>query len=273
MLFSIILPTYNSSNFILDTINCILNQTYNNFELLIIDDFSSDNTHSILLEYQKIDNRIKVFKNPSNFGVSFSRNYGIEKAIGDYLIFWDSDDIASPDRLYLQSQIIKDKSIDVFYSNYHIIDTFGNILFKKKAISKLNIYNFYIENPIPNLTALIKRESIGNFRFRINVKHEDSIFYFDLFKSGLKFKKVSLQDHFYYRYHSNSLSGKKYESLRWRYFNLRNDFNLTITKAVLFYSIYFFKNLIKYSILKLRFMLIGLFFIPLKIKNGDTIDW
>ena len=92
MKISVIIPVYNSENYLVDCIESILNQTYKNFEIVIVNDGSTDGSKKICTNYQKLYNNIKLF-NIKNHGVSYARNFGIEKALGDYLYFMDSDDI------------------------------------------------------------------------------------------------------------------------------------------------------------------------------------
>ena len=89
MKFSIIVPTYNREEYIIKCIDSILDQTYDNFEAIIIDDGSTDNTDNLVKKYH--DKRIKYFKN-TNHGIGYSRNFGLNKAKGDYIFFLDSDD-------------------------------------------------------------------------------------------------------------------------------------------------------------------------------------
>ena len=91
---SVIIPTYNASGFILETVNSVLQQSYSNFEILIVNDGSTDNTISVIETIK--DPRVKLF-NRSNQGVSAARNFGLENAVGDYVIFFDSDDFMPVD--------------------------------------------------------------------------------------------------------------------------------------------------------------------------------
>jgi glycosyltransferase involved in cell wall biosynthesis len=101
--FSIIIPNYNSSNYILDTIESIMNQSYSEFELLIIDDSSSDNSIE-LIKSNYTDGRIKIFQNTENFGPNYSRNIGIQQSKGSHIIFVDSDDILNKDALKILTE-------------------------------------------------------------------------------------------------------------------------------------------------------------------------
>ena len=91
-LVSIVMPLYNSEKYIESTLKSILNQTYKNFELIIIDDGSKDSGSDIIKEYLKSDSRIKYYRNKKNSGVSYSRNRGIELSEGKWIAFIDSDD-------------------------------------------------------------------------------------------------------------------------------------------------------------------------------------
>lgn len=96
---SVITPAYNCEKFLKSTIQSVLNQTYQNWEMIIVDDGSTDNTYSLALEYAKQDERIKVLKNKENSGIGFTRNVAIENANGRYLAFLDADDLWSKEKL------------------------------------------------------------------------------------------------------------------------------------------------------------------------------
>lgn len=101
-LVSIIMPVYNPGSYLFEAIESILNQTYQNFEFIIIDDASTDSSWKIIKSYSKKDKRIKSFKNQINLGVSLTSNIAISKAKGQFLARMDSDDISAPDRLQKQ---------------------------------------------------------------------------------------------------------------------------------------------------------------------------
>ena len=88
--FSIIIPLFNKEFYIRNTINSVLAQSYNNFELIIVDDCSTDNSYNIVKNFDDV--RIRLFRNDQNRGVGFTRNKGIELSTGDYIIFLDADD-------------------------------------------------------------------------------------------------------------------------------------------------------------------------------------
>ena len=106
-LISVIMPTYNRGYVISNAIDSILNQSYANFELIIVDDCSSDNTEEIVRSYQKKDKRIIYIKLDRNSGANYARNIGLKKATGDYITFQDSDDISLSNRLETEMNVLK----------------------------------------------------------------------------------------------------------------------------------------------------------------------
>ena len=109
---SVIMSVYNSEENLSDSIESILNQTYKNFEFLIMDDGSSDNSSEILGEYAKKDNRVKIFKNSDNLGLTKSLNILISSSKGEYLARQDSDDISSKDRFEKQLNYLSLNNLD-----------------------------------------------------------------------------------------------------------------------------------------------------------------
>ncbi|NWJ51794.1 MAG: glycosyltransferase family 2 protein [Bacteroidetes bacterium] len=190
-LVSIITPAYNSSNFIEQTIKSVLAQTYANWEMLIVDDGSTDDTKDIVIRYSQIDQRIKLFVHPdnSNRGVSASRNLAIENAKGKYLSLLDSDDLWLSYKTEIQVEQFKNNyGVGLVYSKALCIDS------NNRFLPDNNIYNFpsslYSGQPglsennkanvelmlknvlyMPCLTVMIDREVLGELRF-----HED-LFY------------------------------------------------------------------------------------------------
>ncbi|MEP9184633.1 glycosyltransferase family 2 protein [Enterobacter ludwigii] len=124
-LISIIMPSFNSANTISKSIDSIVNQSYLNWELLITDDCSTDNTASIVSEYATLDLRIKIFNNVTNSGAAVSRNNSIERASGDYIAFLDSDDLWHKDKLKEQLSFMKDYNLDFSFTAYEMIDEKG----------------------------------------------------------------------------------------------------------------------------------------------------
>lgn len=127
-LVSIIMPTYNSCQFIKQSIKSVLSQTYSNWELIIIDDCSNDNTYGIVKEFD--DKRVCYFRNDTNLGTAKSRNRALKIAKGKWIAFLDSDDVWYPKKLERQINFMNSKGYDFSYTNYEEIDAYGNSLRK-----------------------------------------------------------------------------------------------------------------------------------------------
>ena len=117
---SVIMPVYNGDKFLIKSIKSILNQTFKNFEFIIINDGSSDNSLKIIESFD--DRRIKFFNNLENRGISFTLNKGLKVAKGKYIARQDQDDISLPDRLTLQLEYIRENNIDLVDTNLTFID-------------------------------------------------------------------------------------------------------------------------------------------------------
>ena len=174
----IILPNYNSSQFIIKTIKSILNQSYKNWKLIIVDDFSDKKTKNILKKISKKKN-VKIFFLNKNYGAGFCRNFAIKKSNSPYLAFIDSDDIWEKDKLKKQISFMKKNNFSFSYTDYK---TFGEKNRKVNSPTKLNYYDFLRNTSIATSTMMIKRNVIGNIRFTNTKICEDFFFKCKLLK-------------------------------------------------------------------------------------------
>ena len=122
-LVSIVMPSYNTAQYIEDSIRSILNQSYTNWELIIIDDCSTDNTDNVVSQFN--DKRINYYKNEKNSGAAVSRNKALVKAKGKWIAFLDSDDLWMPDKLEKQIAFMERNNYHFSYTNYLEMDTGG----------------------------------------------------------------------------------------------------------------------------------------------------
>jgi glycosyltransferase involved in cell wall biosynthesis len=131
MLITVLMPVYNGEDYLRDSIESILSQTYLNFEFIIIDDGSTDSSLEIINSYAKQDKRIIVRKNEHNIGLAKSLNAGIKLAKGRYIARQDADDLSSADRLDIQlSYALSHPQVDLIGSNSYVIDLDGGIVWK-----------------------------------------------------------------------------------------------------------------------------------------------
>lgn len=138
-LVSIIVPVYNAERFLKECVQSILNQDYKNFELILIDDGSIDNSHKICLEFAETDDRVRVFHN-ENHGVSFTRNFGIDVAAGDYICFIDADDLILPDYISHLHKSLTSAEAEIVFCGYKLL--YGDSYVKKSPRIEFGSYNF-----------------------------------------------------------------------------------------------------------------------------------
>lgn len=183
---SIIVACYNSQSTIARTIDSILAQSFKSWELIIIDDCSTDNSASLIKNYADNDPRIIYLKTSRNTGAPSSpRNIGIKNASGLYIAFVDSDDMWLPDKLQQQIQLIEQNNYDLVYSHYEKVNNKykrnGRII---KTRHKTTYNDLLKSNHIPFLTSVVKRSAIGETLFK-NIPQEDYCFWLDILKKGI----------------------------------------------------------------------------------------
>lgn len=247
-LVSIIVPTYNACEYIQQTISSVFSQTYSNWELLIIDDCSSDNTISIVEVFAERDPRIRYFSTNQNTGSpSQPRNIGIEQAKGDYIAFLDSDDIWLPNKLEEQLAFIQEYGYDFVYSNYEKMSWDGK---REQRIVKVKESSSYKDilkaNEIPCLTVLLKRELLDDVRFK-SVPDEDCVCWLDILKKGYRAYNTG-KVHAVYREAKQSRSSNKFKMFKERWYILREIEKVSFVPAVYYLTIYAFRGLAKYLV-------------------------
>ncbi len=170
---TVFIPCYNAERFISETIDSILGQTYQDFEILIIDDGSTDSSRDILECYAKKDNRIRIMYNKVNRGVAYTRNRGIKEARGKYLATMDSDDMATPIRLEKEVQYLdKHKSIGAISGCLYMIDEKGRKLSKQKKVAynanEVKAHMFFT-NVIVNSASMYRLDIVRKY----NIKYKN----------------------------------------------------------------------------------------------------
>tara|TARA_B100000963_G_scaffold237714_1_gene207864 strand:- start:7181 stop:7942 length:762 start_codon:yes stop_codon:yes gene_type:complete len=206
----IILPNFNSEKFIEKTIKSVINQTYHNWKLIIVDDFSNKRTVNILKKIIK-NKKIKVFWLKKNKGAGFCRNYAITKSKSPYLAFIDSDDIWKKNKLKDQMSFMKRNNYTFTYTNY---ETFGKKKIKIINPSKLNFSEFIRNTSIATSTMMIKRSEIKNIKFTNTKICEDYFFKCKLLKKT-KYAYCLKNYLTKYRIRDNSLQSSNLRNFYW----------------------------------------------------------
>lgn len=169
-LISIITPNYNCAKFISETIESVIAQDYQNWEMLIQDDCSSDNSYEIALEFAKRDSRIKVERNPSNSGAAVTRNNAIRRSQGEYLAFLDSDDLWLPSKLSRQLKFMMDNSCDFSFTKYEHVDEDGKSLLKQAQVTKSLNYGKLMMHCWPGCLTVMYKQDLDNKIYAEDVK-------------------------------------------------------------------------------------------------------
>ncbi|WP_281699511.1 glycosyltransferase family 2 protein [Cetobacterium somerae] len=242
-LVSIITPSYNSEKFIKETIESVLNQTYINWELLIVDDCSTDESPKIIKEYSKIDHRIKYLRNEKNSGPAITRNRGLDIAKGKYIAFLDSDDFWDKQKLELQIDFMEKNNLSITHSDYFFTDCSGKIIKKLETSNEIDYKKLLRGNQFKTMTMMMKKSFIGNTKLP-NIKHEDYAFFLDLLKKQVVSKKVpnSLA---MCRLREKSVSSNKMKSAIWTWNIYRKYEKFKLVKSLYYFINYSFNGLKK----------------------------
>ena len=214
-LVSIIMPAYNAEKYIEESIKSVCDQTYENWELLIIDDCSKDNTLQIVQKFSKVDERIKCLNQITNSGVAKARNRGLKESRGEYIAFLDSDDLWEKEKLEKQIKFMEDKKINFSFTNYTSISEKGKFIKKTICPEKLNYEEALKGNKIGCLTVIIRKSSLKNI-IMPELRHEDYATWLQVLRDGNT--AYCLQDFLArYRMRSRSLSSNKFKVLFWTF--------------------------------------------------------
>lgn len=235
-LVSIVTPVYNAEKFISDTIESVQKQSYKNWELILVDDCSTDNSVKIIEEFAKTDNRIKLIKQNNNGGPALARNKGIEVSTGNYLCFIDADDLWDTEKLNKQVNFMMQNNCAFSFTGYEFANQYGvpngkkvfipNQINYKKALKNTTIWTSTVMFDLSKLS----KETIS----MPDVKSEDTATWWKILKQ-IDYAYGLNEILSYYRRNPNSLSSNKFSAIKriWKLY--RNVEHLNI-----FYSFYNF---------------------------------
>ena len=238
-LVSIIMPSYNTQKFIEETLDSVLAQTYTNWELIIVDDCSTDNTDEIVSPFLS-DSRIIYIQNEKNSGAAVSRNRALREAKGKWIAFLDSDDLWTPDKLEKQIAFMQSNGYCFSYTNYSEIDEssepLGKTVTGPKKITKTGMYNYCW---MGCLTVMYDVEKIGLIQIDDIKKNNDYSMWLKICKKANCY--LLDEDLARYRKRQGSISNHSYISLiKWHY----RLFRFTDNKDALTASVCTIRNLI-----------------------------
>ncbi|MCS3555828.1 MULTISPECIES: glycosyltransferase family 2 protein [unclassified Sphingobacterium] len=244
-LISIITPCYNSGHLITATIQSVIAQTYTNWELILVNDASLDNTGEIIDFYANQDSRIRAVHLELNGGIANARNTGIAIANGDYVSFLDSDDLWFSEKLELQISFMKKHDYAFSHTAYQKINIDGDIISKVIQVSKSVNYKALLKhNEIGCLTAMYDVTKVGK-RFFKQIGHEDFACWLEILKDGYQSYGISLPLAFY-RIHGKTASGNKIKVIGYTWSIYRKIQKLPLLKSLYYFSFYAANSFLKY---------------------------
>lgn len=244
-LVSIVTPTYNSAQYLEQTVRSVLHQTYNNWELLIIDDASTDNSRDIALKYMNADGRIKLIALDVNVGVAMARNIGIEASKGRYIAFLDSDDLWHPAKLSRQIAFMEHYGHPFTFTSYEWIDGSGKKLNRVIRAPREICYRSLLGgNPIGCLTVVIDQRVIGKPNMP-KVQHEDYATWLEVTKSGIIAHGLN-ENLALYRKTRTSLSSNKIRAIKWTWDIFRRCQGLSLAASIKYTVAYMYRAAMKY---------------------------
>lgn len=245
-LVSIIMPVHNAERYLEEAIRSVMTQTYSHWELIVVDDASTDRSVEIATALSLEDTRIKVYSNPTPTGYPATpRNMAVELAKGRYIAFLDSDDMWLPGKLEHQLPFFSEsEKIGVVFSNYEKIDEDSerdNRVIKARKITDYK--KLLLGNVIGNVTAIYDTERVGKVYFQ-KVRHEDYAMWLSILKRGYVARNTG-EVMALYRVTGNSVSAHKLHLLSWQWSIYRNVEKLGLLRSAYCYANYAIRGFMK----------------------------
>lgn len=230
-LVSIITPTYNCAKFIARTLDSVQAQTYQNWEMIIVDDRSQDNTKEIVEGYMKNDPRIQYHLLDANSGAAVARTTAMSLAKGSYMAFLDSDDIWMPDKLERQIRWMNNNGYAFSCTAYEQIDEDDNFLNRTiKTIKRTDYNRLLLDCPVGNSTVIYDVEKMGKFEVPNIRKRNDDALWLQMLKKE-KYIWGMPDVLMKYRIRQNSISSNKFKVIKYHWFLYRDIEHLSVIRS------------------------------------------
>ncbi|MBD9074379.1 glycosyltransferase family 2 protein [bacterium] len=251
-LVSIITPVYNCEKLLSKTIESVLEQTYKNWELLLVDDCTPDNSVEIINKYLKLDNRIKYFKLEENSGAAIARNKALKESEGRFIAYLDADDMWKPEKIEKQIKYMLDNNYAFTCTDYEKINEDGSSLKKVIRIPKKVNYNLFLRNTIiQTVGVMIDTKLTGKELLKMpNIRRrQDAATWCQLLKNGFDCHECP-EVLAYYRVVNNSLSSNKFKAIKMNWYWYRKIEKLPLMKSCFCFIGYAFNAVKKRIYLK-----------------------
>lgn len=252
-LISVITPAYNAEKFISQTIESVIEQTYPYWEMIIVDDCSTDQTVQVIRQYQKKDDRIKFIQLEENSGAAVARNTAMEHAKGRYIAFLDSDDLWTKEKLSKQLQFMQENDIAFSFTRYERMKEDGTMTNAVSDVPKeINYDGLMKQCVIGCLTVMLDREKIGNLKMMNIRTRQDYVYWLTIMKHGhLAYGMPETLAK--YRLVENSISSNKWKAAKRNWYVYRHIEKQSLLKSIWYFTNYAFKSvksLIKYYFMR-----------------------
>ena len=237
---TIVTPLYNGEKFIESTIKSVISQTYENWQMIIVDDCSKDNGTKIGEKYAKVDKRIKLIKLSENGGGAVARNRAIKEAKGKYIAFLDSDDLWHPEKLKKQVNFMEENNYNFTYTWYEKMDEDGNLTNEVvKSKDKMDYKELLKSNQIGCLTAIYNQEKLGKIYMPLIKKRQDYALWLQVLKKT-KYGYCLKENLAQYRLVNGSVSSNKINLIKfnWKLFHEIENLGLIKSSYYLMWNIF-----------------------------------
>jgi teichuronic acid biosynthesis glycosyltransferase TuaG len=245
-LVSIITPVFNSACFVAQTIDSVVGQIYGDWEMLLIDDCSSDSSADIIKQYVLRDKRIRYIRLDQNMGAAAARNRGLDEALGRYIAFVDADDLWMADKLEEQLKLIKQKNAGLTFTAIEIIDENGNVVKTKRHVRPVIDYKFLLSNTmIACSSVVVDRMVTGDFRMPLVRKGQDYATWLRIMRGGLLAYGID-EALVRYRLVQGSISSNRLGALKRTWHIYRDQEHLSAPRSIFYFSLYTWHAIKKY---------------------------
>lgn len=246
-LVSVIMPAYNAQQFITEAISSVLAQSVRDWELIVIDDGSLDETQKIVEAYSREDPRIRLIVNEENMGAARSRNRGLDVCCGEYVALLDSDDYWKPQMLEKMIACARDTKADIIYCSYELVDEKGKKVCNDFLVPQETTFRkSMIRSVITCSTVLITKKIAKAHRFPAHIYHEDIALWFQLLRDGVVARGVP-EILAAYRQRGSSKSANKLKSACRRWVIYRKHLKLPLLQSMVLLVQYGYYGLIKFK--------------------------
>jgi len=244
-LVSIITPSYNSEKFIKETIDSVISQTYQNWEMIIVDDVSPDKSNEIIDAFIKKDSRIKLIKLEENSGPAVARNRAIEEAKGRYIAFLDADDLWLPEKLEKQIAFMLENDLSFTYSSYRLIDEEGHRLGEFITKEMISYESMLKTCSVGCLTAIYDTEKLSKVYMPNILKRQDYGLWLKILRE-IESTKGIVEPLAVYRVLKNSVSSNKIKTAQYQWKIYREVEHINIFKSTYYFIFYMVNGILKY---------------------------